>query len=66
MVPDARSPAPTLEVWTLPEVARICRVSLRTARAWVKRGKLSASRPGRAYLVRREVVEAMLRQERRP
>lgn len=44
----------------LPEVADMCRASVNSVRAWIREGKLPASRPGRRVLIRRADVETML------
>jgi len=44
----------------LSEVAERARVSIDTARFWIRTGKLASVRPGRRRLVRRDVLEAFL------
>lgn len=44
----------------LSEAAELARVSIDTARYWVRTGKLASVRPGRRRLVRRDVLEAFL------
>ena len=47
----------------LDEVADLARVSVDTVRFWIRAGKLASVRPGRRRMVRRDVLEAFLRQE---
>ena len=44
----------------LEEVARECRTSLSSVRAWVASGRLRATRPGRRLLVSRADLDALL------
>jgi excisionase family DNA binding protein len=44
----------------LEEVARECRTSVSSARAWISSGRLRATRPGRRLLVSREDFEKFL------
>lgn len=44
----------------LEEVARECRTSLSSVRAWVASGRLRATRPGRRLLVAREDLDTLL------
>lgn len=47
----------------LDEVAGLARVSVDTVRFWIRAGKLASVRPGRRRMVRREVLDAFLRQD---
>lgn len=47
----------------LNEVAGLARVSVDTVRFWIRAGKLASVRPGRRRMVRRDVLEAFLRQD---
>lgn len=48
------------EMMTCSEAAKLLRVKVETVRAWVKSGKLRASRPGRRLLVPRAEVDRLL------
>lgn len=50
----------------LDEVADLARVSVDTVRFWIRAGKLASVRPGRRRMVRRDVLEAFLRQGSAP
>ena len=45
---------------TIPEVAALCRVSVRTVRRWIDDGELVAHRLGRRVLVAEEDLQAFL------
>ena len=45
---------------TVPEVAALCRVSVRTVRRWIDEGELVVHRLGRRVLIADEDLEAFL------
>ena len=61
----------TTELLTLPEVAKILKVSLSTVRAWIREGRLSSIKVGHFRRVRGEDLESFIeggrhREERYP
>jgi excisionase family DNA binding protein len=51
----------TDEYLTLDEIADLTRTPLSSVRAWVRLGKLAATRPGRRVLVSRTDLDTLLR-----
>ena len=51
----------TDEYLTLDEVADLTRTPQSSVRAWIRRGKLVATRPGKRVLVSRTDLDALLR-----
>lgn len=55
-----KPPAGREPLFTVEDVARICRTEPKVVRGWIKRGKLRATRPGHQYLVEPAALERML------
>ncbi len=60
-----------IELLTLPEVAKVLKVSLSTVRAWIREGRLSSIKVGHFRRVRHEDLEGFIeggrhREERYP
>lgn len=53
----------TLQLYGVPEVAEICRVTEATVREWIKSGKLKALKPGRSYLIDEEDLRFFLKEK---
>lgn len=54
------TPTPSAVLLTVPEAAAQLRVDPATVRRWITIGRLPASKPGRDYRIRAEVVEQLL------
>lgn len=54
------------QVFTLPEVAEACRVSIRTVRKWIASGRLACVHVGRRYTVTQEAIDEMRSRYGRP
>lgn len=64
MIPELPPPGPPV-LLTIPEVARLLRLSPQTIRAWIHQGRLVAYRPGgRRFRVEVAAVRALLDQGR--
>ncbi len=48
------------EFYTLHEIAKLLKISYMTVFRWVKNGKLKASRIGKQYRVKKEVLEEFI------
>lgn len=59
-------PQPPAPLYTLPEVAKLLGVNPSTVRLWVSQGRLEAHKQGRVWLVRREIVDAMVASGTKP
>jgi excisionase family DNA binding protein len=47
-------------MYTVQEVAAICRVTIWTVREWIKAGKLVGEKRGRAYLIKESDLKTYL------
>jgi excisionase family DNA binding protein len=59
-------PEPSNAPYTLPQIAELLDVNPSTVRWWVKDGRLQAHKQGRAWLVERDIIDAMVANGTRP
>ncbi len=58
--PPGRDESAARDFLFVEEVARQCRVTPKTVRAWIEHGQLAAGKAGRRYVVARAGLEAFL------
>ena len=51
---------PEEELLSVEQVAELLGLHVRTVRAWVREGRLKATRPGKQYVIARQDLEALL------